>query len=165
MKKQKKIIDVLSYVEQTTNKKRLKSGINVALKARIFSSKIDVKPYLLRESYRQFIETDLSEIKIYASWISTYGTQNRKIILQFIENATITDINSNDPSCSRIEFGNLLSRLNQIKTIKSCDEFFVESLINYYKSKAILFHELNIALFLLAHLRNLMQQGIFQIYY
>lgn len=45
-KNRKKIIDVLSYVEQTTNKKRLKSGINVALKARIFSSKIDVKPYL-----------------------------------------------------------------------------------------------------------------------
>lgn len=153
-KNRKKMIDVLSYVEQTTNEKRLKSGINVALKARIFSSKIDVKPYLLRESYRQFIETDLCEIQIYSSWISTYGTQHRKIILQFIENATITDINSNDPSCSRIEFSNLLARLNQIKTIKSCDEFFVVSLINYYKSKAIPFLELNIALFFIGALEE-----------
>ncbi|WP_187153146.1 type III secretion system gatekeeper subunit SctW [Candidatus Arsenophonus triatominarum] len=153
-KKRKKITDVLSYVEQTSNKKRLKSGINVALKARIFSSKIDVEPYLLRESYRQFIETDLYEIQIYGSWISTYGTQNRKIILQFIENATITDINSNDPSCSRIEFGNLLSRLNQIKTIKSCDKFFILSLINYYKSKAIPFRELNIVLFFIGVLEE-----------
>lgn len=153
-KKRKKITDVLSYVEQTTNKKRLKSGINVALKARIFSSKIDVEPYLLRESYRQFIETDLYEIQIYGNWISTYGTENREIILQFIENATITDINSNDPSCSRIEFGNLLSRLNQIKTIKSCDKFFIESLINYYKSKAIPFEELNIVLFFISVLEK-----------
>ncbi|HGJ5883671.1 hypothetical protein [Arsenophonus sp.] len=74
--------------------------------------------------------------------------------MQFIENATITDINSNDPSCSRIEFGNLLSRLNQIKTIKSCDKFFIESLMNYYKSKAILFQELNIVLFFIGALEE-----------
>ncbi|HGJ5877076.1 MAG TPA: type III secretion system gatekeeper subunit SctW [Arsenophonus sp.] len=153
-KNRKKIIDILNYVEQTANKKRLKSGINVALKARIFSSKIDVKPYLLRESYRQFIETDLYEIQIYGSWISTYGTQNRKIILEFIENAIITDINSNDPSCSRIEFGNLLSRLNQVKTIKSSDELFVVSLTNYYKSKGIPFQELTIALFFIGVLEE-----------
>ncbi|MFU9137579.1 type III secretion system gatekeeper subunit SctW [Erwinia tasmaniensis] len=127
----KRLKNLLSKLEKEANPKRLKAGINVALKARLFGKKLMMSPALMRESYRDFLESDEGEIELYKKWISNYGVEKRGIVINFMEDALLADIDSADPSCSHIEFGYLLGRIGQIKLIRSCDIIFIKSIVNH----------------------------------
>lgn len=114
-----KLKNAITYLEETTDAKKLKSGINIAFKARCFSSKLKIKPAIVRRSYRQFLEDENEVLDIYYSWIIEFGYSKRDIILEFMENALLTDMMSLDPSCSKYEYGNLLARIRQLNILHS----------------------------------------------
>lgn len=118
-------------VEATSVPRRVKAGINCAIKARLFGTLLQRQASLLRESYRQFLEGMQSNIETYEVWITSYGFQHREQVLNFIEEALTTDVMSLDPSCSSIEFGDLLNKLTQLKLLRSADGLFVRHLLRY----------------------------------
>ncbi len=121
---------LLDEVVAQANPRESKAGINCALKARLFGQKyLALKPPLLRRSYRRFLQNDQDAIEDYKDWISTYGYQYRGPVLDFIKSALLTDIDSQDPSCSRLEFGNLIGKLSQLKLLRSGDELFIKKLM------------------------------------
>ncbi|OHX10804.1 SepL/TyeA/HrpJ family type III secretion system gatekeeper [Chromobacterium sphagni] len=121
----KRLKALLRQVEEQAEPKSFKAGINCALKARLFGKALDLSPGLLRASYRQFLESEAPEAEIYQDWVSSYGYQRRATVLDFIEGALLADIDSQDPSCSGLEFGNLLGRMSQLKALRSADALFV----------------------------------------
>ncbi|AWK14313.1 type III secretion system gatekeeper subunit SctW [Candidatus Fukatsuia symbiotica] len=125
----KRLLALLKHVEATADPRRLKAGINSALKARLFGKALALNPALIRESYRNFLESDAREIDIYQDWIVSYGYQRRAAIVDFMESTLLTDIESQDPSCSRHEFGNLLGKLGQLKLLRSSDELFIKKVL------------------------------------
>lgn len=109
---------------------RLKAGINAALKARLFGAAIAVRAGLLRETYRDFLESDDGPVSCYQDWIALFGAPQRMNVLAFIEAALLTDISAQDPSCSRREFGQLLARLTELKRLRSAENLFIEHLLS-----------------------------------
>jgi type III secretion protein W len=69
-------------------------------------------------------------VDCYEDWIAVYGYQHRGSVLAFIEAALLTDIDAVDPSCSRIEFGELLRKLGELKRLRSADAAFIQRLLN-----------------------------------
>ncbi|WP_434626722.1 YopN/LcrE/InvE/MxiC type III secretion system gatekeeper [Chromobacterium sp. CV08] len=125
----KRLQALLKQVEDEAEPRQLKAGINCALKARLFGKALDLSPGLLRASYRQFLESDAAEAEVYADWVASYGLRRRAAVLDFIEGALLADIDAQDPSCSRLEFGQLLGRLTQLKLLRSADSEFVGRLL------------------------------------
>lgn len=109
--------------------KALKAGINSALKAKLFGKKLLLKAGLLRASYRSFLEFDGPAIASYEDWIALYGYSKREAVLIFIEVAVMTDIDAQDPSCSRVEFGQLLKKLGDLKRLRSAEICFIQRLM------------------------------------
>ncbi|AZF15576.1 MULTISPECIES: type III secretion system gatekeeper subunit SctW [Pseudomonas] len=105
--------------------KRLRAGINCALKAKLFGKAMALKPGFLRQSYREFLENEHGPVLDYENWIALYGYTQRTVVLDFIEAALLTDIDAQEPSCSKTEFGELLKKLNQLKCLRSADLLFV----------------------------------------
>lgn len=120
---------LLQHVEAEADPKLLNAGINSALKSRLFGKTLELHPRLLRASYRQFLQSDAAEVDVYTDWISSYGYQRRVSVLDFIESAMLADINAQDASCSRREFGYFLGRLSQLKLLRSADTLFVQRLL------------------------------------
>lgn len=127
--RRKRLKALLSVVEKEADPKRLKAGINVALKARLLGVTLQLTPALLRESYRSFLVNDDTDLMQYQAWISTYGVEKRGILTTFMEDALLADIDATDPSCSHSEFFFLQSRIKQIKRIRSSDILFVQGLL------------------------------------
>lgn len=125
----KRLREALKQAEAEADPQALKAGINSALKARLFGAALEMSPSLLRASYRQFLQSEGSESEIYQDWVASYGFQHRRAVLDFVEGALLADIDSLDPSCSRLEFGNLLGRLTQLKLLRSADLLFVRRLL------------------------------------
>ncbi|KVT72969.1 YopN/LcrE/InvE/MxiC type III secretion system gatekeeper [Burkholderia ubonensis] len=125
----KRLQALLKQVEDQAEPKSLKAGINCALKARLFGKALQLSPGLLRASYRQFLQSEAREVDVYSDWIGSYGYQRRATVLDFMEGALLADINSQDASCSRLEFGYLLGRLGQLKLLRSSDAVFVGGLL------------------------------------
>ncbi len=121
---------LLEDIIKNSDKRRLKAGINVSLKAKLFGKALDVSPQLLRSAYREFIESDGHEIETYQNWITVFGYDKRKNILAFVEGALLNDIDSVDPSCSLCEFGNFLYRLCQLKKLRTLDVNFITNLLS-----------------------------------
>ncbi|WP_085723148.1 type III secretion system gatekeeper subunit SctW [Pseudomonas sp. R37(2017)] len=120
---------LLQAVVANASPKRMNAGINAALKARMFGKTMAVRADLLRETYRDFLESDESPVGCYQDWIALYGAPQRMNVLAFIEAALLTDISAQDPSCSRAEFGQLLARVNDLKRLRSADDLFIGSLL------------------------------------
>jgi type III secretion protein W len=120
---------LLETVVTQGSPKRMKAGINAALKARLFGAAIAARAGFLRETYRDFLESDDSPVNCYEDWIALYGASQRMHVLAFIEAALLTDISAQDPSCSRLEFGLLLARLTQLKRLRSAEGVFIERLL------------------------------------
>lgn len=119
---------MLQQVIEQAPPKRLKAGINCALKARLFGRKLALKASMMRETYRAFLETDDDPVGCYEDWIALYGEGHRADVLDFVEAALLTDIDALDPSCSRSEFGQLLQRLGQLMCLRSAEVLFVQRL-------------------------------------
>ncbi|TCL06131.1 type III secretion system gatekeeper subunit SctW [Sodalis ligni] len=127
----KRLKALLDEVVAQANPRESKAGINCALKARLFSQKyLGLKPSLLRSSYRRYLQNEQHAIEDYKDWIACYGYQYRGVVLDFIKAALLTDIDSQDPSCSKLEFGDLIGKLSQVKLIRSGDELFIKKLMN-----------------------------------
>ncbi|MDO7896735.1 type III secretion system gatekeeper subunit SctW [Pseudomonas citrulli] len=120
---------LLQTVVAQGSPKRMNAGINAALKARMFGASMAVRAGLLRESYRDFLESDDGPLSAYQDWIALYGPAQRMNVLAFIEAALLTDINAQDPSCSHAEFGQLLGRVNDLKHLRSADALFIGALL------------------------------------
>lgn len=120
---------LLQTVVAQGSPKRMNAGINAALKARMFGSSMAVRAGLLRETYRDFLESDEGPVNCYQDWIALYGSSQRVGVLAFIEAALLTDISAQDPSCSRAEFGQLLARVTDLKRLRSADDLFIGSLL------------------------------------
>lgn len=120
---------LLQTVVAQASPKRMNAGINTALKARMFGASLAVRAALLRETYRDFLESDEGPLSCYQDWIALYGPSKRMTVLAFIEAALLTDICAQDPSCSCAEFGQLLARVTDLKRLRSADELFVGSLL------------------------------------
>jgi type III secretion protein W len=116
---------MLQAVLEQAPPKRLKAGINCALKARLFGKKLALKASMMRETYRAFLESDDDPVGCYEDWIALYGDYHRANVLDFIEEALLTDIDAQDPSCSHAEFGLLTTRLGELKRLRSADALFV----------------------------------------
>ncbi|SUX55952.1 type III secretion system gatekeeper subunit SctW [Chromobacterium vaccinii] len=125
----KRLQALLAQAEEEADPQQLKAGVNSALKAKLFGKALDLNPGLLRASYRQFLQSEAPEAAIYQDWVASYGYPQRGVVLDFIEGALLADIDSLDPSCSRLEFGNLLGRLTQLKLLRSADGLFVGKLL------------------------------------
>jgi len=121
---------MLAQVQSQAPAKRLKAGINCALKARLFGRRMALRAGLLRESYRSFLEGEDDPGSSYEDWIALYGYEHRSPVLDFIEAALLTDIDALDPSCSRREFGELLRRLGDLKCLRSADALFIQHLLS-----------------------------------
>lgn len=124
-----RIESLLQTVVAQASPKRMSAGINAALKARMFGKNMAVRAGLLRETYRDFLESDEGPLSCYQDWIALYGAAQRASVLAFIEAALLTDISAQDPSCSRAEFGQLLARVNDLKRLRSADILFIGSLL------------------------------------
>lgn len=120
---------LLQTVVAQASPKRMNAGINAALKARMFGRCMAVRAAMLRETYRDFLESDEGSVSCYQDWIALYGPPQRTTVLAFIEAALLTDISAQDPSCSRAEFGQLLTRLNDLKRLRSADGLFIGGLL------------------------------------
>jgi type III secretion protein W len=66
---------------------------------------------------------------MYEEWITAYGHERRALVMEFLESALVADMLAQDPSCSRIEFGNLLGKLNELKLLRSSEALFIDSLL------------------------------------
>ncbi|AIP66389.1 SctW family type III secretion system gatekeeper subunit BsaP [Burkholderia thailandensis] len=111
--------------------KRIKAGINAALKAKVFGARMQLDPCRLRELYRQFLEFDGSHLVVYEDWIEQFGASRRKRILDYVSAALSYDMQSHDPSCGcAAEFGPLLGTLHRARMLASADELFVGRLLD-----------------------------------
>ncbi|EER7195377.1 YopN family type III secretion system gatekeeper subunit, partial [Escherichia coli] len=85
---------LLRKVNQETTKKFINSGINSALKAKLFGQALSLNPKLLRASYRQFLMAEDDAVDTYVEWIGSYGYQNRMLVTKFIKETLFSDINA-----------------------------------------------------------------------
>ncbi|KAF3999328.1 type III secretion system gatekeeper subunit SctW [Glaciimonas immobilis] len=128
---------LLALVEQTSNSKMLKAGINCALKARLFGASLVLKASYLRQTYRRFLESDHAPIGDYEEWIATYGHKKRQTVLNFVEESLLIDVRSEDPSCDTMEFSDLCARMQTLRIIRTADRDFVIGLL---EKKIVLAH-------------------------
>lgn len=120
---------LLETVVAQASPRRLKAGINSALKARLFGRAMALRAGLLREAYRDYLESEVGAACCYEDWVALFGAARRATVLAFIEAALLTDIAAQDPSCSRREFGPLLARLADLKRLRSADSAFVGGML------------------------------------
>jgi type III secretion system YopN/LcrE/InvE/MxiC family regulator len=144
----------LAQAESEAPPRALKAGINIALKARLFGAKLALSALLLRASYRQFLESEEAEVVMYEEWVTSYGPQRRALVMEFLENALVADMLAQDPSCSRIEFGNLLGKLNQLKLLRSSESLFIDSMLKDPVTRAHNNSETDWLVFLLALMQS-----------
>jgi len=130
--KQKMLVEkALKDVKDKANPRDLKAGINSGLAARLFGeSKLELKPMLLRASYRQFLDNEQHCVEDYQDWIACYGHNLRSDVLDFIEAALVADMSSGANNCSCIEFGPIMGKLGQLKLLRSGDEIFTKKIIS-----------------------------------
>jgi type III secretion system YopN/LcrE/InvE/MxiC family regulator len=119
---------VLAEVACKTDPKILKGGINCAFKARFFGAKLGLAARYLRQTYRRFLQSGRRPLEDYEDWIACYGFQQRHIVSDFVAESLSTDIRSEDPSCSLLEFGNLLAHMRKLHLLRTADKEFVTAL-------------------------------------
>lgn len=106
------------------NGKNIRAGINIALKAKSFGKLLSLNPTVLRDLYRNYINMDFEPIYFFKMWIEEYDIEKCIIILSFLTQSLICDMQSLMPSCSKSsEFGELLERVNKLRSLYSFIEF------------------------------------------
>lgn len=126
----KKLQKLLEHIDQQADQKLVKSGINCALKAKLFGKTLSLQPRLLRASYREFLLNESSAVDFYTDWISNFGYEKRGCVLEFIEGSLLCDINALDASCSSTEFGFFLQKLCQLQLLQAAERIFIKYITN-----------------------------------
>ena len=62
--RRKRLEETLELAEEEADEKQLKAGINVALKAKMFGKKLALSPAIIRQAYRDFLESDADELML-----------------------------------------------------------------------------------------------------
>lgn len=123
--------EAIDELVRQADSKVMKAGINAALKAKVFGSRMNLAPARLRQLYRQFLLFEGTYLMVYESWIEEFGLRRRKRILEYVQAALTYDMHSLDPSCSGAdEFGPLLCMLGRMRTLSSADEQFIGRLLD-----------------------------------
>lgn len=128
--KRKLLEETLELAEEEADEKQLRAGINVALKAKMFGAKLSLSPAIIRQAYRDFLESDADELLLYQLWVALFGAAKRRFIVDFMEAALTADMDSNEPSCKSHEFRALLGKLIQLKHIRSADIQFMQRFLS-----------------------------------
>lgn len=128
--KRKRLEETLALAEEEADEKQLKAGINVALKAKMFGKKLALSPAIIRQAYRDFLESDADELTLYQSWVALFGAAKRGLIVDFMEAALTADMDASEPSCKSDEFRVLLGKLVQLKHIRSADSQFMRRFLS-----------------------------------
>lgn len=124
------LAELLEEVEAQADPKYLNAGINCALKARLFGqTHLELRPSLLRGSYRLFLEQERRALEDYQDWVTSYGHQFRSQVLAFIESALIADVYAATPS-SKTVYGDIIGKLGQLRLIRSSDSLFMTQLLS-----------------------------------
>jgi type III secretion protein W len=103
------------------NLRSVKAGLNAAITARLASHNSALLATDLRDCYRDFLGGGLDPISQYEVWIEVFGFAHRYAVVDFIAGALSADIYSLDPSCSAIEFGQMLASVGQLRLLKAAD--------------------------------------------
>lgn len=112
---------------QDTNQraKTTRAGINIALKAKQFSYQTALSAMQLRQLYRDFISQDIEPLWFYEKCVNQYGYDKRFLIIYFVLQSLLCDMQALSPSCSFMpEFAVSLSSLGRIKKLSSADKIF-----------------------------------------
>jgi type III secretion system YopN/LcrE/InvE/MxiC family regulator len=117
---------LLTEADGKDGRKTVRGGINVALKAKLRAHTLGATAKQLRSSYREFLDANLEAIGFYDLWIEEYGFERRFDVIDFIEQALAADMYALDPSCSRLEFGNLLKVVRRLTTLRSADNLLMK---------------------------------------
>lgn len=125
-----RLLMLAGAIERDTDPKLLKAGINCALKAKLFGATLALKAPLLRQTYRRFLDADDQPLEIYENWIACYGYRARHVVLDFVEESLSTDIRSEDPSCSHLEFSYLIGHMQKIRLLRTADRQFITALLS-----------------------------------
>ncbi|WGO83858.1 type III secretion system gatekeeper subunit SctW [Arsenophonus apicola] len=105
--------------------KATRAGINIALKAKQFSYQTALSAMQLRQLYRDFISQDIEPLWFYEEWVNQYGYDKRFLIIDFVLQSLLCDMQALSPSCSFMpEFAVYLSSLGRIKQLSSADKIF-----------------------------------------
>jgi type III secretion protein W len=148
------IEDALDQIEQEADLKRLRSGINVALKAKLYGERMSLNPGSIREAYRDFVVSKRQGLESYQAWISIFGPPKRSMMVDFIESALMADRDATQPSSNDDDFGILLGKLQEIKTIRTADKMFLEMFISKKSIQAVNPSETDWLFFLFSILAN-----------
>jgi type III secretion system YopN/LcrE/InvE/MxiC family regulator len=103
------------------NLRSVKAGLNAAIAARLAAHNSALLAADLRDCYRDFLGGGLDPISQYEVWIEVFGFTHRHSVVEFIAGALSADIYSLDPSCSAIEFGQMLASVGQLRLLKAAD--------------------------------------------
>lgn len=101
-----------------------RAGLNIALKARLHAPRLRTSAHQLRRSYCDFLGGG-DPLDAYELWMDLYGFEHRARVVEFMELAVAADMYALDPSCSRLEFGQLLQRVRQLTTLRSADHLLM----------------------------------------
>ncbi|MCT6516844.1 type III secretion system gatekeeper subunit SctW [Proteus vulgaris] len=111
------------------NGKKIRAGINIALQAKAFAKLLSLDASTLRNLYRSYINLDFEPIYFFKMWIEEYDLKQCTIILNFLTQSLICDMQSLMPSCSQSsEFGYLLERVNKLRILSSFIEINIKKL-------------------------------------
>lgn len=99
----------------------VKAGLNAAIPARLAAHNPALLAADLRDCYRDFLGGGLDPISQYEIWIQVFGFDHRYAVVEFIAGALSADIYSLDPSCSAVEFGQMLASVGQLRLLKAAD--------------------------------------------
>lgn len=116
------------------NAKNIRAGINVALKAKTFGKLLSLNPSVLRDLYRNYINLDIEPIYFFHMWMEEYDLNQCTIILTFLTQSLLCDMQSLMPSCAQSsEFGQLLERVSKLRALYS----FIELNLTVFKQKEL----------------------------
>ena len=122
--------ELVDELKKSDNKGLIRAGINVALKARVFSKSILKDPRALRSLYREFIMFEGPVVYIYDDWTKQYNEEQREQLLDFMLQALVCDMQSLAPSAiNSAECGPLLEKVGQIRVLYSVEESFITKLM------------------------------------
>ncbi|HEJ9486422.1 TPA: type III secretion system gatekeeper subunit SctW [Proteus mirabilis] len=106
--------------------REISAGINIALQAKAFAKLLSLDASKLRDLYRSYINLDLKPIYFFKMWIEDYDIKQCTIILSFLTQSLICDMQSSPSHC--LEFGYLFDKINKLRALYSFIEINIDKL-------------------------------------
>lgn len=124
--------DALEQAEQLlarqVPRRTLLSGANAALSARSHAPTSGLQATELRALYRSFVGVCPDALDIYSDWIETFDAARRALLIEFIRDALVADMDAADPSCTEVEFAPIGQALHALMRLRSVDQAFIARL-------------------------------------